>query len=451
MNRLPIYFWEDEQNHKRYIQWLGRELGVEKMEDWYKVTIQDFYDRRGERFLEYYENSYTKALQTHFPKFDWKPWLFRQAPSGYWHDLENCRKYVKWFEKQSGFKSKKDWYEIRQDDIYALQGSGMLNHFACSVQQLVSAIYPDHDWKPWLFTQVTKNFWPQNENRIAYMQWLEKKLRYKKPNDWYRITKLDFIHNQGASLMQMGYKPIALIRELYPDQEWLQWRFIQVSQGYWKEKANRIAYLKWLKLQLGYRSTDDWFKIKNQDFAHHFGGTMLTDIYGGDVALALKELHPEREWHAWHFHKVTAGFWDDTVNCRKYLEWLADQLGFKKETDWYRVRLEDFRERSGTAFIHRFKTPYKSLTIAFPNYDWLPWMFENVPFGFWDQTENRNWYFRWLGAQLGFNRPEQWQRLTVKQLREHRGDRLLPKMKLIEIRAEGELHAKKLQSPGCLN
>jgi len=53
-----------------------------------------------------------KALQFHFPKFDWNPWLFRQAPNGYWHDLENCRKYPEWLADQLGFNTKTDWYRV---------------------------------------------------------------------------------------------------------------------------------------------------------------------------------------------------------------------------------------------------------------------------------------------------------------------------------------------------
>ena len=51
MDRLPAYFWEDQHNHKRYMQWLGKELGYSKPEDWYLVTSQDFVSRRGSGVL----------------------------------------------------------------------------------------------------------------------------------------------------------------------------------------------------------------------------------------------------------------------------------------------------------------------------------------------------------------------------------------------------------------
>ena len=184
MDRLPAYFWEDQHNHKRYMQWLGKELGYSKPEDWYQVTSKDFVSRRGSGVLEYHDNSVFVVLRTHFPKFDWKPWLFTAAPNGYWNDLNNCLAYAQWFEKQKKFKDKEGWYGITQDDVYELNGCGLMDHFECSVQRLVGAIYPEHDWKPWLFVQVPKDFWPHKKNRVACMSWLGERLGYSNQKDW---------------------------------------------------------------------------------------------------------------------------------------------------------------------------------------------------------------------------------------------------------------------------
>ncbi len=366
-SRLPVFFWEDEHNHNRYITWLGRKLGYENPEDWYQITTKDFVNNRGSGFLEYYGQSPFLVVKRHFPNFDWKPWLFHQVPSGFWDDLSNCCAYAKWFEAQHKFKSIEGWYGITQDDIHELKGMGIMAHFTCSVQRFVSAVYPNHTWLPWLFVQVPNHFWPQRENRIAYMKWLESKLGYTQPEDWYKVSKLDFINNQGASLMQYGYKTVDLIRELYPDREWLPWRFRQVYQGYWNPKKNRLAYLKWLGKQLGFKSAIDWLNVRGQDFRNRFGFTLISEYYAGSIEKAVKELFPESPFKPWEFHQVPNGFWDDPANCRKYLNWLGKRLGFKRKEDWYRVRRIDFRNNSGNGFLKRFKTPYSGLNIAYPD------------------------------------------------------------------------------------
>ena len=41
-SRLPQKFWTDPHNHRRYIEWLGRELGINQLDDWYRVLVGFF-------------------------------------------------------------------------------------------------------------------------------------------------------------------------------------------------------------------------------------------------------------------------------------------------------------------------------------------------------------------------------------------------------------------------
>lgn len=437
MSRLPAFFWDDHHNHKRYMKWLGKELGYTKPEHWYEVTSKDFVSRRGSGFLEYYEHSVFVALRSHFPKYDWKPWLFTQAPNGYWSDLNNCFAFVQWFEKQKKFESIEGWYGITQNDVYELGGSGLMDHFECSVQRLITAVYPEHDWKPWLFVQVPKEFWLSKKNRVAYMFWLEDQLGYDRPEDWYTVAKRDFIENHGGSLMQYGYKTVQLVRELYPKLDWHPWMFKQVYQGYWDKKSHRVEYLNWLGDQLGYKNERDWLQIKRKDFARHFGAALFADQYLKNPLKAVKELFPKCGFKAWEFHKVPNGFWDDTKNCLDYLRWLGKRLGVKKKEDWYQVKRSDFKENLGGGFIKRFKTPFYGLKAAYPRHNWLPWLFENVPVGFWDEDSNRCWYLGWLGRRLRLKSRDAWSRLSAKDLRANHGNGLIAKMSVVEIREAG--------------
>lgn len=435
--RLPSLFWHDEHNHKRYIQWLGHQLGYKKPEDWYQITTKDFSRNRGNGFLVYYYCSPFAVVKHHFPNFDWKPWLFRQAPIGWWLDLNNCIAFAKWFEEQRGFKNIEGWYEITQHDVYELKGAGLMDRFNCSVQQFVGTVYPDYHWIPWLFSQVPKKYWNKKKNRIAYMKWLESKLGYTQPKDWLNVTKRDFIDNQGASLMQYGYKTVDLIRELYPQYEWNPWMFRQVYQGYWNTKINRLTYLKWLGQQLGFSSAEDWLKVRHQDLSVFFGTTVIHEHYGNSLVNMVQELFPENRFKPWEFCQVPNGFWDDPKNCRDYLNWLGTRLGFKRLEDWYQVRRDDFKQNSGSGFLKRFKKPYFGLKIAFPDYEWLPWCFKTLPDGFWDNESNLQWYLQWLGEQLNFRSSTDWIGISTKQLLRYYGGRLLSRMSVVEIGRAG--------------
>jgi len=195
--------------------------------------------------------------------------------------------------------------------------------------------------------------------------------------------------------------------------------------------------MRWIGKKLKFKNDDDWLKLTRQHLADLEDAQLFDQHYDGDPANAVRELFPEREWHPWEFRQVPIGFWDNEKNSRAYLIWLAKKLGYNSKTDWYQVRRADFRENFGRGFIKRFKTPYFGLKAAYPNYLWLPWMFENVPVGFWHEAANRRWYLTWLGKQLQLTCADHWEKLSSKQLRSHRGNGLIAKLSVTQIRAEG--------------
>ena len=72
----PVKFWKDKRNHRRYMQWLGEQLGVRRIEDWYHATTEDFRRHAGGSFLFCYRSSVSLAVKACMPHHDWKEWLF---------------------------------------------------------------------------------------------------------------------------------------------------------------------------------------------------------------------------------------------------------------------------------------------------------------------------------------------------------------------------------------
>lgn len=46
-NQTPARYFSDKSTHEAYIHWLGKELGYEKLEDWYNVDMKEFMARGG--------------------------------------------------------------------------------------------------------------------------------------------------------------------------------------------------------------------------------------------------------------------------------------------------------------------------------------------------------------------------------------------------------------------
>ena len=61
------------------------------------------------------------------------------------------------------------------------------------------------------------------------------------------------------------------------------------------------------------------------------------------------------------------------------MEWVADQLGFRRMSDWYKVRQQDIEARGGAALLAKFQwSPLLLLSDAYPEHAWHSWRFGNI-------------------------------------------------------------------------
>ena len=66
--------------------------------------------------------------------------------------------------------------------------------------------------------------------------------------------------------------------------------------------------------------------------------TQIISHYGGSLPIAIHSLFPSKNFHLWLYTKnIPTSYWRDEYNRKMYLEWLGNQLNFKKKEDWYQV------------------------------------------------------------------------------------------------------------------
>ena len=105
----------------------------------------------------------------------------------------------------------------------------------------------------WLDGPVPSGFWHDPRNRRQFILWLGQKLRFKKLDDWYRVTARDFQRNHGGGLFANYWRcsPVEALKECYPDHEWYEWLFGQAPNNFWQDGHNHRRYMDWLAGQLG--------------------------------------------------------------------------------------------------------------------------------------------------------------------------------------------------------
>ena len=211
----PRHYWHDHKNHRRYMKWLGEQLGYRSAADWYQVTNQDFKDHKGGAFLISYNSTVSAAVMAYKSSYDWKEWLFSKTPKGFWH-LKKCRRrYMRWLADRLGFEHANDWYGVTDKDFKQNFGQELLRLFD-SPMAVVKDYYPRRTWYEWMFARVPIGFWEDPQNRLRYVEWLGKQLRIKRPTDWSNVRHRDIREHYGGSLLARYRSYTDLLSECVP-------------------------------------------------------------------------------------------------------------------------------------------------------------------------------------------------------------------------------------------
>ncbi|MGH7962887.1 MAG: hypothetical protein ACRERD_13830 [Candidatus Binatia bacterium] len=125
----PQRFWQNPANRRRYLDWLGKQLGFRRVEDWYRISCEDFAKWHGAGLLANTGDSPVAALKEYRPQYEWLEWRFSGVPKGFWDDPANHRRYLDWLGKQLGFRRPEDWSQLTRNHLRQWHGSRLLDKF----------------------------------------------------------------------------------------------------------------------------------------------------------------------------------------------------------------------------------------------------------------------------------------------------------------------------------
>jgi hypothetical protein len=129
-SKTPAGYWSVSENRQTFMSWLEKQLKISKSEDWYAVDDRDFTNNGGSGLLwNQYRGSVLSALREYRPDVDWKPWLFRKVPNGFWEDQANRRQYYHWLAGRIGYQSVKDWERLTREIVRDTRASFILERY----------------------------------------------------------------------------------------------------------------------------------------------------------------------------------------------------------------------------------------------------------------------------------------------------------------------------------
>jgi hypothetical protein len=293
----PNGFWRARKNGRRYLKWLGDQLGFTIADDWYRITVEDFKNNYGWGLLQAYDSSPTKAVTALLPERKLQLARFNTRPQSFWKVKENQRAFFDDLFRQFKYKTLDDWYGVTVEAVCDNGGRGLLPYYGGSHIAAIMANYPEHEWLEWRFARVPQRFWSDPSNRRRYFVWLGKQLGLRTMEDWYRVNSHIIEHNYGSGLKQLafGSSPSRAIMETFPHHKWIPWKFEVVPNGFWQDKKNRVAYLRWLGRRLGISRKSDWYEITKKRFVDNYGGGVI-DFYSNSCALAVTDCFDHLRW-----------------------------------------------------------------------------------------------------------------------------------------------------------
>ncbi|MEZ6125103.1 MAG: hypothetical protein R3C49_18305 [Planctomycetaceae bacterium] len=130
-SNTPLRYWHSIENRRKYMTWLGEQLGFQKPEDWYQISKDAFLKNCGRGLLRsYYGDSPQAAVREYLPDIDWKPWLFRSVPQQFWQNPQHRLSYLKWLGNQLGYRTSQEWDRLTCRDLRENHGAGLLAFYS---------------------------------------------------------------------------------------------------------------------------------------------------------------------------------------------------------------------------------------------------------------------------------------------------------------------------------
>src|SRR5690606_10752133 len=113
-------------------------------------NVSSLYIRKKISFMSYYDNSVYEMLKKVYPEHEWDPLRFGKVPQGYWHNLDNQRKFLDRIGEELGVKELDDWYKVDSEEVRR-RATFIRDYYSNSVFEALKKLHPEHQWDPTRF------------------------------------------------------------------------------------------------------------------------------------------------------------------------------------------------------------------------------------------------------------------------------------------------------------
>lgn len=148
--QITKHWWRQHINQRKFLDWIGGELGIERQEDWYNVTEQQIFSFGGYILCQRVHRGFQEALEKVYSEYQWHPWLFRNVQHGLWTDSNARKSCLEWIGHQLGVKQMHQWLSVSKSQVKEIRGGSLVYHFGDSWLRTLTSVFPQFNWPSFL-------------------------------------------------------------------------------------------------------------------------------------------------------------------------------------------------------------------------------------------------------------------------------------------------------------
>ena len=106
-----------------------------------------------------------------------------------------------------------------------------------------------------------------------------------------------------------------MLSTVYPEYNWLPWKFSRTMSGFWKVKENQRNFMEWAAKELKLNDIKDWYKVSHKEISK-LGGIMLLKEYDYSLPMLLSNVFPDHSWDIFEFDRLPSDTWDTILQSK---------------------------------------------------------------------------------------------------------------------------------------
>ena len=354
----------------------------------------------------------------------------KKKQSGFWNNKENIIQFLNKLKLKYNIQSINDWNKITTKQIKINGGSSLLIKY--SLYDLKYLACPEGKL---LFDKPKKSigYWDNNDHIFQFLNEIKEKYNLITANDW-NLLSIKHIQSNGGNRLLSKYSLYDLKCMACPEGKQIFNKSIQIKPSkYWENKENVYQFLNEFKENNNLNSPNDWNLIKRQQIQSICGNAIFNQYSMYDLkCMACPEGKSLFDKKIIKSH--TSGYWNNKNHILQFLNEIKEKYNLKTPNDWNEITSTQIQSNGGSRILNKYSMydlkcmgcPEGKLIYTKPNKLKYP---EN-----WNKKENVIQFLHEIKEKFNLNTPDDWNKVTKKQIQLNGGKSLLYKYSLFELK-----------------